>query len=59
VTNVALVSGGGDPDPGCASCSTSHPLDSDAAAIPAASTWGLLLMIALLAGAALLRLGNG
>jgi hypothetical protein len=59
VNNIALVNGGGDPDPDCTACSTNHPLDSDAAAIPAASTWGLLLMIALLAGAALLRLGNG
>jgi hypothetical protein len=59
VNNNLLVSGGGDPDPECTSCSTDHPLDTDITAIPTASTWGLLLMIFLLASAALLRLRSG
>jgi hypothetical protein len=59
VNNNLLISGGGDPDPECTSCSTDHPLDSDVSAIPTASTWGLLIMILLLASAAMLRLRSG
>ncbi len=56
VNNSLIVVGGGDPDPECAPCSTDHPLDSEIVAVPTASTWGLLLMIVLLAGAAIFRL---
>ena len=59
VNNVVLIAGGGDPDPSCTSCSTGHVLESEIQAIPTASTWGLLIMMAMIAGAAALRLRMG
>jgi uncharacterized repeat protein (TIGR01451 family) len=56
VNNSLLVAGGGDPDPGCTSCSTDHPVDSDATPIPTLSTWAMLLMIAVFAAYGVLRL---
>jgi hypothetical protein len=59
INNSVIISGGGDPNPECTSCSTDHPIDSDSTAIPALSTWGVFLLIALLAGAGVLRLRVG
>ena len=59
VTNDVSVTGGGGSDPICVSCSTGHPVPSDIQAIPTASTWGLLLLMALIAGAAWHRLARG
>jgi hypothetical protein len=57
VNNSVVIAGGGDPDPECGPCTTGHPFAS--VAIPTVSTWGVLLMIVLLAGAAVFRLRSG
>jgi hypothetical protein len=59
VNNSLFVTGGGDPDPVCTSCSTGHPLAGEIQAIPTASTWGLLLLAAMIALAACWMLGRG
>jgi uncharacterized repeat protein (TIGR01451 family)/fimbrial isopeptide formation D2 family protein len=59
VNNSLFVTGGGDPDPVCTSCSTGHPLTGEIQAIPTASTWGLLLLAAMIALAACWMLGRG
>ena len=56
VNNNLFVTGGGDPNPECGSCSTDHPLESEVEAIPTASILGLLLMIVLLTGVAAFRM---
>jgi fimbrial isopeptide formation D2 family protein len=56
VSNSVVIEGGGDSDPECSSCSTSHPIAEDSVAIPTASTWSTILLILLLAGAGFLHL---
>ncbi len=56
VSNSVVIEGGGDSDPECSSCSTSHPIADDSVAIPTASTWSTILLILLLAGAGFLHL---
>ena len=56
--NLRITGDGGDPDPECSPCSTGHPLRG-VTPIPTVNPWGIILMLVLLSGAAVIRLRNG